>query len=612
MACGKHFVHLVACSMENVSVAFKSIQAPAASGKSCECLLEDSTEVETVTVAGQPLDGDDLRLACQAFAGLGKKVLYAVTQRMCASALHAQSHLEPTVDLVRQSLHQIFAYNPSSVAAAITGITPNAMKKDSSSACQPVIRLIKNAITASFEKWVSESMKDLAARGWHPAKHLIQNPGTDAADSMLQHVVNVERTLLASQVEKLKPFIREILFSPCLVQQYVEFVKAVVHFNRSDVTLNDHRPFPRSKTVGVGSETQAFETFQEALKKQMQMDGKPPGNGARLDLLLQAVKERHGLRVNTKSRFNTLRQAIAHLLRYGASPDDRVDVDKVVMTMFKTGAYALNQGLAHIVDGGTHPALFYVPCKEGQILDAHACIRRKVLRSREDLGVPEDLYRNLEAAGNDKKRLRQAIENYSSTGQHLLNCLTRFELPMTSVVLGHDIAFFILDDDEGTPNIVEYIFHPRLSIKVPMEVKETLRAEFQTMGEETDFVSFAAAADGGERPVEVVCALDGEFYVLSGDYIFEDEHSTWCSFLQYGTQLLAPSGPGPTAPSSAAAAAANATESMDTAQYSACPMARDLEAFEAGLQNIAPEIFDPMDLDHNSLREVAEKMFDDE
>lgn len=489
--------------------------------KPLEYFLVDLLELEAITIGGQAiLDAEEFGLHQHCVRTLGIQFMHVVSQFTSASSLAVNKVLEPDLCMIEAALENVLKMD-------LPGFGSFLQYSDPREAPVKIANHLNKMIHKTFTTFVVEATMDFMTR-WHPEEQILNGTSGKAWG----HVVDGCKGLVRKQVQLVEAFAMESLFSPCLVQQLVAMFKAVNHFKRKGVANNDHHPFPRY-VAAPDTELAKLDAWRQALGRQMDVQGDIDANddahGARLETLVQEAVRRHDIQVSEKKplSFRTPRRAIAYIRGcefidigwMGEAEEEAQEeaqekaAEKAVMTMGKTSAYMVPLEMGYLALGGRHPAFAYLPTtKTDKLVDAHLCLDDKGnLKCKDSLGVDEHFYAALQKWDGDKAKLVALLEAYPSTGENLLDAIV-WELLLTAVTSGRAIAFFIHSEDGA---VLEFIFRPRLPIQVPHAVSDALPKAYQEMVDKEE--RYCWFIDQKQEPLDVVCAVDGKFYVLVGE-----------------------------------------------------------------------------------------------
>lgn len=533
---GVHFLRMILMSMGNRVVVMASTDPVEVEWSDpMDKLLKKLVDITSIHVDNQELSEREQLDTCHAMWDMGITFMDLISQQMCSSSLGRGEAFEaPDVEVLRLGLLHFLCCNTDAVAKTLQG---GAQVK------QELLRQLER----SFDQFVFKSVIDFVERGWHPSKNVLRE-GTLQTSYRNKAASPIQKDMEAL-AQMTKTLVREQLLSTCWVEQVAEFVRTIMHFRRKGVRQNDHKPFGRHTKYDHVTD---LEAWKEALAPQMRLPEESSSSTEEdkayvKDRMTDIVEERHGIAIQDADlvlSFKTLRQLVAHSVGFGGlvtlpkdeylrsihTPEELEDirperlqkkysdylkvqqgfvVDRVVKAMGMAIAYMLPTDAADLFPGEVHAGLHYVPTTRGVLLNAHNCFGPNgVLKGQDELGVPDDLYEDLQKCNHDSARVRRALEAYESIQENLVVCLV-FELAMAAVAKGRDIAAFILDDEAQT--VHEYVFEPSLPVTVPEEIQ-------QLMGMEQDVQTktlHSLVEKEEDRPLDIVCVYKGTFYLFS-------------------------------------------------------------------------------------------------
>lgn len=535
--------------------------------------MDTIIKIKSMMLNGSRLLGVELKNHSKVLVGFAKYVMERANEQMSLSTLKIKAFLEPTKELVVETLLHFLRGNKPRIL--------DTLQKASSTeeAAKKIAILLQTQLDKSFIRFTLKSTLNFIVGDHHPGLFVTKKTGIYEDREVVATVINKHSQRILKDTPEI---VKKALFSPELVKSlFKDIAGAIWNVKRKGIRLTTrihHKPsFLYAHDDYDRPQVIMDDWIQHHFYPQVLMNKVELSLGE-LEEILVMVNKKRCLDVDIKQvyPFDDIRQAIAFILgvdgadiysleefdhklletdmekfykdhrrlkQRGMSEEMALqqvydkykatfgfDTGKLVKTLGMTVAQVIPEQLAYLVPGGDgedgrHIVFRYLPRIIGKApLSVAECLNKdKKLKQRRELGIERDLYQLLETAydsnassSDNAASIRRVLDGFVSTGMDLVFC-NLFELMILSIVTKRAISVMIVHDDQQ--EVQEHVFRPELLIKAPescedrlLDFQEDIYAEMANHRERVYF----GQKDNAKEPMEVVVMYKGGVYVLEG------------------------------------------------------------------------------------------------
>lgn len=551
-------------SLQQVDGAATTVTTASAS---IETLLLGRLCVESVSVDGRLLAGQELEEYTRVLWEMGKVVAFRVVEQQCISTLKIETALEPTADMVGRSVLHYLRGRRDRLVQLI---------KDASEegAALKIVKMIKEALDRSFKGFTIPAALLHLTGAHHPGAYVVSDSllqRHDGRDFLVAWLKEQAQGLLGT----VGPYVKQATSHRKLLEFYVQHASSILSPHRRGLVPADAPRSPAFPAYTLYEEGSLYGTRQGLL------DVLSTGGATYLDgrerITEWAARKLHlDIDGGWDRPFASLREVLAQIL--GIHPatvtveamdlafaERRVkDVDAIheyyaakalggtrfhdfyeaykaqhetpVAPLVKT----LMQAVAAITPGALASTFLsdrplwrrYVPSTTLD-LTVTACLDEMGrLKEQEVLGTPDYVYNYLRSLPDPSTAtLRRALEELETEGEDLVSCLV-FELLVAALIKKQAIALVVYN---GT--LQHHVFRPQLRVDVDGGAEGQVEGGAEAMAEE--FYFGPRGYHHTMEPIDVIAVWNNQYYLLTGVCKQDDDSMGLGLLLDADLELLA-------------------------------------------------------------------------
>jgi energy-coupling factor transporter ATP-binding protein EcfA2 len=526
---------------------------------SLETQVRARLAIDGIQVDGRRLEGKELAEHARVLLNVADIVAFRVVEQQCISTLKIEAALEPTADMVgRTMLHHLRGRRDRLAQVIKEGGSEAA-------AAAKIVRLMRECLDRSFKGFTVPATLLHLTGPHHPGAlvssgALVQNH--EGRDSLMTWLKDQVKGVLG----KVNPFLEQVTSARAMVELHAQYASAILGNRRVGLVAPEvpRQPgFPRYNVDGEDDDVSDFNKFFKALGGGIDCEvpahpheGLVDDDGGRTQIEAWASNTMHVKVVGGwNAPFTSLREVMGHILDICSSEvtvemmhedfdqqrvkdvgaiteyfrackeggdrlqrfyeaykaRNQLSVEKLVKTLMHAVAAITPGELARAFWSGDRPVWRrYIPSSTVDLTAAACLDDGGELKSRRELGVPDYVFEHLSSLEDaSPTTLRRALEELEVRGDDLCHCLV-FELLVTAIVKQRAIAVVIMDKASGMQH---HVFRPEL--RVPRWGNGGGADEVCCLGKV------------GASPVDVIAVLNNQYYLLSGQAMYDDANATF-------------------------------------------------------------------------------------
>jgi len=506
---GLHFLEISCACFSDVTVDMAALPL---SLHDQDLTLDDALKrrvcILGISIGEEASDGQAFVDHSRVLVEMAKYVTHRVADQMCTSALKVGAYMEPTSNVISAGLLHYVRTTRTKFAEAIHRMTHEGDVVH-------IVTWLRRHFGRAFEIFPMESAGFYLTGDGHPGAY-VTNDGSQRTDDQ-QRIATRMQAKCDAILEMQREFVQNAWASPALLESLMDLARGILNENRPGISLSHHRGFESYLLAGDELEFAEFvEVFGDALAR--------PAQVVRLEevsVFQTVIEQRHGLCIDQFRPFATYRHALAYVngiagactiseedfdaqIKEQDCPPDikalqwdymkaaaaigeeaalvqayrlyagthRVDSADILKAMGMSVSHIIPEDLAYSCPGGIHASRRYNPTLKKKTLTPQCCIddQMQVLKTQEELGVPDDFYAYLTGGGTGTPTLadlRHRLQTYAATGEDLVHCLA-FETKMVAIKRRGAISVVVAEDGLA---VKEHLFLPELPIMYPKSVR---------------------------------------------------------------------------------------------------------------------------------------------